>query len=400
MAAEEPEVPTVVFMVGRMNPPTPGHVEIAQRVLKIAEKKSAIPRIYLTRSQNNPNKLEGMVKYVTSDENDRLPKRSRDGTVKGGPGPVFVKHKEVQNPLTPDQKKEFLIDMLVFKKKQEDKDDFDADDYKSRLDDVVNINNDCVGRGPYSAFSCAAKLLQKGMEERRGGEYSTHIDVSKLIYVMGGEVDPAEAENREKNCGCFIDEDDQVEKCLGKLDWDTRKFPCKIIPRAEDSKQKPAEDEDEGAPAEDAEEDQFIINVQSMSGSKVRLMAACNPIYREEQLAKFQQVYKDYLEPERIQKLYDAILGGIICTRNPGEANEDEPLTGPGETEQARPTKTQKTKGGRKKRKTLKKKKHGKKIIGSKKGKRKGKRKTKRLRKGKKLLKPGVRKRHSTRRKR
>ena len=401
---------TVVFMIGRMNPPTPGHGVIAQQVLKIAKEKGAIPRIYLTRSQNNPDKIADKVAFVTKNPGDQVPtrrrrKRSRDdddGDVEETV-PVYVKNKAVQNPLTPEQKKEFLIDMLVFKKKQEhqkNKHDFDADRYKGWLDGVVNIHDDCVGRGPYTAFTCVAKV-QKGMEEKwtEGVQFPTNIDVSKLIYVMGGEVESAEAENREKNCGCNIDE---VETCQGKLDWKNRKFPCKIIPRAKDSEGAAAEDqgaaaegeyegaaegEYEGAAAEDTEEDQFIIDIPKMSGSVVRLMVACNPIYREEQLAKFQQVYKEYLEPERIQELYDAILGGIICTKQPLPKRR----------------KTAKT-GGKKKRKTLKKKKHGKKKIGSKKGKSIGKskrkRKTKRLRKGKKLLKPGVRKRHSTRRKR
>ena len=384
---EEPEVvPTVVFMIGRMNPPTPGHVKLAEEVLKIAREKEGIARIYLTTSLNPPD-IAPRIEYVTNDPSNVLSRKRRsDGDV--SKEPLYVKHPKAQNPLHVDLKKRFLIDMLVHRKQGTD---VEKRQFKDDLDKIVVTN--CARRGPMSAMWCAA-MEQLGWPSQEEFDQN-NIDPSKLIYVMGGEVNAEEAANREKNC---------ANEENGPAIWEKNpRLSCVIVQRTEegaaadeDQEEGAAaadEDQEEGAAAAEEEEEGEAgdaVNLESMSGSKVRLLVGCEPRNREQARVTFDRVYENYLSPDQRNDLYDAINNGLFgvteCPKPSSSTNKRSKPQGAG-TKKRRRSKA---------RKTLKKKKHGKKKIGSK----KGKRKTKRLRKGKKLLKPGVRKRHSTRRKR
>lgn len=349
----EVEVPTVVFMIGRMNPPTPGHVKLAEEVLRIADEKGGIPRIYLTTSLNSPE-IAPRIEYLTDNKKDGL-SRKRPQPIQ----PLYVKHPSAQNPLHVDLKKRFLIDMLVYRKRGND---VEKEQFKEDLKEKIVVTN-CAKHGPSSAIWCAA-MEQLGWPTQE--EYDpNNIDPNKLIYLMGGEVDDKEKENREKNC---------ANKENGPAIWNKNpRLSCVIVQRTEE------------APASGAAEEDEHVNLESMSGSKVRLLVGCEPGGREQARITFNQVYENYLSLEQRNDLYNAINNGLFGV-----------TTCPQTTPFQKSTRQRAGTKKRRRRKTLKKKKHGKKKIGSK----KGKRKTKRLRKGKKLLKPGVRKRHSTRRKR
>ena len=276
---DKDELPTVVFMIGRMNPPTPGHVKLAEEVLDTAREKKGIPRIYLTQSVNPPD-IGPRIHYVTNDPIHKLSsknKRSADGTFTLKT-PLYVKHPKAQNPLDVDLKKRFLIDMLVHRKlgSEEEKQAFRHD-----LDKIVVTN--CARRGPISAMWCAAmEQLNWPSQE----DYDpNNIDPSKLIYVMGGEVNPHEAANREKNCA-NIDN--------GPANWEERRLTCKIIQRTND----------DSSPEE--------VNLESMSGSKVRLLVGCKQQDREQARATFDQVYANYLSDQQKNDLYNAIQNGLF----------------------------------------------------------------------------------------
>ena len=154
----------VVFMVGRANPPTTGHIKIMLEVLRIAEEEDAIPRIYLTSSHNATKKpLE--ISYITDNKREHNPR--------GTPGVAYVKDKKYENPLSPENKLIYVMKMLskVSGKNEEE------------LREIVKIDRNC--NGTYSVFKCVQKIQD---------------DPSNIIYVLGRETDPVERASREKNC--------------------------------------------------------------------------------------------------------------------------------------------------------------------------------------------------------
>jgi hypothetical protein len=358
-------VPAIVFMIGRMNPPTPGHVKLAEEVLKIANEKGGIPRIYLTTSLNPPD-IAHRISYLTNNPKDGLSrKRAKDNTVVKNP--LYVKHPKAQNPLTVDLKKRFLIDMLVYRKQGSDE---EKQQFRDDLDKIVVTN--CARRGPMSAMWCAA-MEQLGWPTEE--QYDPiNIDPNKLFYVMGGEVDPKEKEGREKYC---------ANEENGPAIWDKDpRLSCVILQRTED------EDQEDSADAEE-------VNLESMSGSKVRLLVGCEPENREQARDTFDKVYRNYLSPDQRSDLYDAITEGLFGII---ECPTDMEIT----TKKPKQTAGTKKRGHRKIHNNLKKTRRGKKKTDSIKGKGKSNhnnRRKRKTRRANKLLKPNIRKRHSTRRK-
>jgi hypothetical protein len=161
--------PSVVFMVGRANPPTPGHIRIMEEVLRLAYENGAQPRIYLSMS-GNMLKAKKNITHVTND--------CKDSNLRKEPCYSYVKHKNYENPLDPRRKKQFVIDMLHHRGERNL-------NYASNfnLDEVVVTDFHC--NGTFRAFGCV-KDLEPNPE--------------RIIYVLGEEVDPNEREQREINC--------------------------------------------------------------------------------------------------------------------------------------------------------------------------------------------------------
>ena len=282
---------SVVFMVGRANPPTPGHIRIMKEVIRIAMEEGAIPRIYLSRS-DNILKAKKNITHLTSD--------SKDCNLRKEPCFAYVKHKNYENPLNPRDKKEFVVDMLMHTMNEENGID------REILNEIVQTDRNC--NGTYKAFNCVKNIQP---------------DLTKVIYVLGEEVDENERFQREKNC-------------LHSATNAEHKFQCRTLPR---------------------EGNDPVI---SMSGSKVRLVVASkesieNP---EEAFASFQDIYKDYLPEERILDLFNSIKKGILTPINLN--NTSKVITS--KSKRKRTNNTQKSpnsqKGGKSKKIVLRKRKH------------------------------------------
>ena len=201
----------VAFLVGRMNPPTPGHIELIHSLLEYADKHDATPLAYVTLSSNlskmtakqKKMPIVGLAKSK-GDASDERP---------------FVKHKSYENPLEPIMKKKLIQLMLLNK--------FGVPMEESA--EVVRIDQAC--NGIYRAMSCVREIQP---------------DPSKITFVMGKETDEAERAEREKLCLTKSDGSTVAQTDDGKL------VECHFLERAEG----------EG------------LGVSGISGSKVRLLAA------------------------------------------------------------------------------------------------------------------------------
>lgn len=151
----------VVFLVGRMNPPTPGHMKLIQTLYQISLKMNAIPRVYLSLSHNEKK----MSKTQKNKKIIGLSETKEDGS----PINPWVKHKSYENPLNPVYKQQVVIEMLK--------------NIGIHGENIVIADNDC--NGIYKALECV-KSLQDSNDLK--------------FFVMGAELDPKERQNREKMC--------------------------------------------------------------------------------------------------------------------------------------------------------------------------------------------------------
>ena len=211
-AAQDDYEKQVMFIVGRMNPPTPGHIrglcipfllkvrEMAITKLGLSDDNDTsleillhdaaiVPRIYITLTTNagRISKLKtkvglyqnGAVKGLV-DDNDNADKPN---------GIFYVKDTNLENPLDPSDKKWYVTTML-FNELKTDYDwlyDMRDDDLSAYLDEIVVCQTDGdaseCSASLFSAMKCALKL-------------SNSDDNNNLTIFMGEE----EVEERADIC--------------------------------------------------------------------------------------------------------------------------------------------------------------------------------------------------------
>ena len=300
---ENPQDKSVAIFAGRANPPTPGHIKIMIQMLEFARNNNMIPRIYLSSSFNKDKKD---ITHITSDRSD--------SSLREAPYHTHVKHKKYENPLTPQEKKYFVVEML-----------FNATGIsKAELEEIVVVTRQC--QPLYFALSCVSALQP---------------DKDKQYYFMGKEKDEGEAMRREKDCK-LISLDNGVEYHV--TNNISGRYKCILVSR-EDDPSNPA---------------------SGMSGSKIRLLVASKESVDNENTAKeaFQNVYTGLLEPEQSAEMFEKIKQGMLFSSQRQEEQEEQinyskrSLLGDKETGDASRIKTS---GGRKRNRKTKRKKRPKK---------------------------------------
>ena len=259
---KNPKDKSVAFFAGRANPPTPGHIKIMIQMLEFARNNDMIPRIYLSSSFNKDKK------DITHITNDR-----RDSNLREAPFHTHVKHKKYENPLTPEEKKYFVVEML-----------HNATGIsKAELEEIVVVTRQC--QPLYFALSCVAALQP---------------DKDKQYYFMGKEKDEGEAMRREKDCE-LISLDNGVEYHV--TNNVSGRYKCILVSR-EDDPSNPA---------------------SGMSGSKIRLLVASKDSLDNENIAltKFQEVYNGLLEPQQSRDMFDKIKQGMLFSSQRQHIEDD-----------------------------------------------------------------------------
>jgi len=250
----------VAFLVGRMNPPTPGHIELLYELITFARSIDAIPRAYITLSHNEKK----MTKTQKRTDIVGLAKEK----VESSTTQPYVKHSSYENPLDPDTKKRFIQLMLYNK----------YGIVPEESEEIVVIQPAC--NGMYKAIGCVTKLQP---------------DLNKVYFVMGRELDPEERIGREKLCINKSDEsmtfipsettdNDSKTNIQQQQQSGEFKVRCHFLERTEDE------------------------GISGLSGSKIRLLAA-NRNY-----ATIFDVYNGYLTEEEIASLIQDIQIGVKLT--------------------------------------------------------------------------------------
>lgn len=175
----------IVFVSGRMNPPTPGHIKLIMAADEEASKLGGIVKVYITQSVNKPT-IEEICGF-----DEECKKRK-----KGEPKYVSVKHPRYQNPLSPELKKEYIEKMLS----------------KQSIKSNIEVVNDPKCNGVFQARICALRIQP---------------DPNKVFFVMGEELDDIENASRQT----FCEKDDNIE--LNNENPGMQKVHCIPIARTE-----------------------------------------------------------------------------------------------------------------------------------------------------------------------
>ena len=217
----------IIYLVGRMNPPTPGHLFLLRNLIDRGKELGAVPIAFITTSYNEKKFTKFQkthpLNYINNVNNSKTKPKNRDLTR------AYVKHKNYENPLSPEDKKLFLKKMAINKGILTDE----------QADEVIVIDNSCSGL--FKAVTCAInKFLQVNGISIDFNDFDTesrntiyNLIKSKLYFLMGNEEDPKEQEGRRRFC-------DPIN--------------CIFIER---------------------EKPKGETGDKSMSGSKIRLLAAC-----------------------------------------------------------------------------------------------------------------------------
>jgi len=263
----------LVFMIGRMNPPTPGHMAAIETVLRLANEEDGIPRIYVSPKVNEK---VPPYDFLTADPEDK-PKIPRGAKAQAAVDsaaaiPMYVKDPRGENPLHADVKKRVIIDMVM--NRQNDASWTAGEWTRPQLEEIVVISDDC--KGMYKAFACAQRTQQGASEEP---------DPARITYVMGKEIDPQEAAVRDANC---IEDGDEAAFA---------RYKCVQLTRTKGT----------GGP-------------ESYSGSQIRLLAGC--ISPDE--AEFVNAYEGYLTREQALTLFGELRSGLCMRERKRRAPIDE----------------------------------------------------------------------------
>ncbi len=292
----------VMFLVGRMNPPTPGHIrglcvpflrvlrekclEILElpgdsevQLVELARQASVAPRLFLTNSTNEKriSYLSG-AKAALYDNVQRIVKE-KTTTAQMQDGIFYVKDKQLENPLDPDQKKLYVVEMLGNELALPENQDIMVP--KAILNNWIvcqTIGNEswCASFGPASAIKCALML-------------SKPKKYDKVFFFMGVDEDPSEMARRSKFC-----QDSETENDEGA------KVKCVKLERINTATLEDAEPAIASAEA---------IADGSMSASKIRLLCANGHIQT------LQRLYKGLLAPRNVIALVNAVRIGLRLDR-------------------------------------------------------------------------------------
>ena len=245
----------VIFLVGRMNPPTPGHIYLIRTLIEKALELKAIPRAYITLTHNEEKikklkKKPEPIMYINKNPNTKNKTRA------------YVKHKNYENPLSPAEKEKFIKKMTINQGILSEE----------QANEVIVIDKYC--NGIYNALKCAKieflKMNGIDLDDTMRNDLNRLIE-SKLYFLMGEEEDPAEQAQRNKYC----DKSEYNVNCI---------FIEREKPKGENG-----------------------AEVKSMSGSKIRLLAAGqNPDYE-----KVIEFYNGFLNREDAKELIQAIRIGV-----------------------------------------------------------------------------------------
>lgn len=284
----------VMFLVGRMNPPTPGHIRglcvpflraLRARCLQIlkiddsdtplaelARRASVAPRFFLTNSTNDKRisylsgakaALYDNVKQIVSEKTSAAQMEQ---------GIFYVKDKQLENPLIPEDKKVYVVEMLGNELAIPANEDIMVPKEILNLWIVcqtTGIESWCASYGPASAIKCALML-------------SKPKKYDKVFFFMGNDEDPAEMARRGKFC-----QDSDRENEEGA------KVKCVRLERINTVNQ------------EQAAEASEAIADGSMSASKIRLLCASGDT------ATLQQLYKGLLTDTAVNSLIAQVRDGL-----------------------------------------------------------------------------------------
>ena len=284
----------VMFLVGRMNPPTPGHirglcipflralrakcVEIVGQdsegtsLVHLAKRASIAPRLFLTNSTN-----EKRISYLSGTKAalyDNVKQIVKDKTTAAQmqEGIFYVKDKQLENPLDPENKKLYVVEMLGNELALPENKDIAVPKGVLNLWIVcqtAGIESWCASYGPASAIKCALML-------------SKPKKYDKVFFFMGVDTDPSEMARRSKFC-----QDSNIENEEGA------KVKCVKLERINTVDQEKVAD---------AAED---IADGSMSASKIRLLCASGDA------ATLHRLYDGLLEETVINSLINDVREGL-----------------------------------------------------------------------------------------
>lgn len=288
-----------MFLVGRMNPPTPGHIRglcipflrvVREKCLEIlgpegddsiglddlVKRASVAPRFFLTNSTNKKriSYLSGAKAALYDNVREIVKDKTTNAQMQEGI--FYVKDKQLENPLDPEQKKLYVVEMLGNELALPENRDIMVP--KATLNmwivcQTTGVESWCAAYGPASAIKCALMLS-------RPKKYD------KVFFFMGVDEDPSEMARRSKFC-----QDSEAENDEGA------KVKCIKLERINTI--------DQEAVADISEE----IADGSMSASKIRLLCAAADV------ATIHGLYHGLLDPGNANAMINDVRVGLRLPR-------------------------------------------------------------------------------------
>lgn len=285
----------VMFLVGRMNPPTPGHIyglcipflravreksidiltereqdyQPEESLVSLTRKAKLVPRLFLTNSTNEKRisylSLEnsGLYNKVTGIVDKKQDEDKQNGI-------FYVKDKNLENPLTPEEKKLFVVRMLLNAMDTPEQSDIkvnEADLQYLIVCQTEGVESWCAAFGPASAIKCSLRL-------------SKPEKYDNLHFFMGEDEDPTEMNRRMKFCLGNEIENDEGEK-----------VNCITVPRLNIQR-------------EERQAEQ-VADTTSMSASKIRILMA------NKNIDEIIRLYEGLLSENNVCELIDRVCRGM-----------------------------------------------------------------------------------------